>query len=86
VTSKIYCLPDNYEIIDTTLDDIKFYLRPLYPDFKYTNIKRRALDGTEYWPGYVGLNNLKKTDYINVIIQAFSKIETIRDFCLKFDA
>lgn len=67
---KIYCLPDNYEIIDTTLDDIKFNLRPFYAgDSKLLpSAKSRALDGAEYWPGYVGLNNLKKTDYINVII------------------
>ena len=29
-TSKIYCLPDNYEVVDKTLDDIKFNLKPKY--------------------------------------------------------
>lgn len=28
----------------------------------------RALDGTMYLPGFVGLNNLKNTDYVNVVI------------------
>ena len=30
----------------------------------------RALDGTEYMPGLVGLNNMKANDYVNVIVQA----------------
>ena len=29
----------------------------------------RALDGTEYMPGLVGLNNMKANDYANVVIQ-----------------
>lgn len=28
-----------------------------------------ALDGTEYIPGYIGLNNIKQTDYLNVVVQ-----------------
>jgi U4/U6.U5 tri-snRNP-associated protein 2 len=28
-----------------------------------------ALDGTEYIPGYIGLNNIKHTDYLNVVVQ-----------------
>ena len=44
--------------------------------------KKRALDGSEYFPGFVGLNNLKKTDYLNVMLHALSKVEPLRDFCL----
>jgi len=29
----------------------------------------RAIDGTQYYPGFLGLNNLKNTDYVNVVIQ-----------------
>jgi hypothetical protein len=29
----------------------------------------RCIDGTEYIPGTVGLNNLKNTAYLNVIVQ-----------------
>lgn len=39
----------------------------------------------EYWPGYVGLNNLRKSDYLSVIIQAFSKIESLKLYCLLFN-
>jgi U4/U6.U5 tri-snRNP-associated protein 2 len=28
----------------------------------------RAIDGTDYLPGFIGLNNLKCTDYVNVVI------------------
>jgi U4/U6.U5 tri-snRNP-associated protein 2 len=42
----------------------------------------RALDGTEYYPGCLGLNNLKNTDYVNVIIQALCRVKPLRDFCL----
>ena len=30
----------------------------------------RALDGSEYMPGLVGLNNMSANDYVNVIVQA----------------
>lgn len=35
-----------------------------------TNTKMfRAIDGTMYMPGIVGLNNIKANDYCNVILQ-----------------
>ena len=30
----------------------------------------RSLDGSEYMPGLVGLNNMKANDYVNVVVQA----------------
>ena len=38
----------------------------------------RALDGTEYMPGLVGLNNMKANDYANVVLQALIRIPPIR--------
>lgn len=38
----------------------------------------RALDGSEYMPGLVGLNNLKLTDYANVVVQALIRVHPIR--------
>ncbi len=32
----------------------------------------RSLDGSEYMPGLVGLNNMKANDYVNVIVQVRS--------------
>lgn len=43
-----------------------------------------SLSGVEFWPGFCGLNNLKKTDYLSVIIQAFSKVESFKLYCLLF--
>jgi U4/U6.U5 tri-snRNP-associated protein 2 len=40
------------------------------------------LDGKVYIPGCVGLNNLKSTDYINVVIQMIVRVRQIREFCL----
>ncbi len=38
----------------------------------------RALDGTEYMPGLVGLNNMKANDYANVIMQILARVVPIR--------
>jgi len=38
----------------------------------------RALDGSEYMPGLVGLNNMKCNDYANVVVQVLARISPIR--------
>jgi hypothetical protein len=38
----------------------------------------RALDGSEYMPGLVGLNNMKQNDYANVVAQALIRVHPIR--------
>jgi len=72
-TTRIYCLPENYEVLNISLNDIKFNLRPVYSaeqirQFDTQMDYSRALTGAEYLPGYVGLNNLKAVDYFNVVI------------------
>lgn len=42
----------------------------------------RALDGTDYMPGLVGLNNMKNNDYVNVAMQILARVAPIRDFFL----
>eukprot|EP01135_Chromosphaera_perkinsii_P005279 Nk52_evm5s331 gene=Nk52_evmTU5s331 len=42
----------------------------------------RSLDGRLYMPGAVGLNNIKRNDYMNVIVQALAQVQPIRDFFL----
>lgn len=86
-TKKFYCLPDNYEVIDASLGDILYVLNPT---FSTELIKRletnaresRAFDGTKYTPGVVGLNNIKANDYMNVILQALSHVEGLRNYFL----
>ena len=29
----------------------------------------RGVDGSDYMPGLIGLNNIKNTDYVNVVVQ-----------------
>ncbi|XP_013382740.1 U4/U6.U5 tri-snRNP-associated protein 2-like [Lingula anatina] len=87
-THKFYCLPDNYEIIDSSLEDIIYVLNPTFkPDqivaMDTTSKMSRAYDGTTYLPGIVGLNNIKANDYCNVILQALSHIPLLRDYFLR---
>ena len=43
----------------------------------------RDLFGRRYLPGFVGLNNLKKTDYINATLQSLAHVKPLRDFFLR---
>lgn len=89
-TETIYCLPDNYEVTDNSLEDIKRNLRPKYTKREIKKLDEKpsysyALDGQKYLQGCIGLNNIKCTDYANVIIQSLFKIKSLRDFFLSFD-
>ena len=70
---RIFCLPDNYEVRDASLNDIKFNLQPTYKAETLSQIDEdalvaRSLDGSTFMPGCVGLNNLKLTEFANCII------------------
>jgi len=91
-SGKFYCLPDNYEIVDNpSLDDIRQALHP--QQFTAEFIQSGTLDantelardlwGRQYLPGFVGLNNLHKTDYVNATLQALAHVRPIRDFFLQ---
>lgn len=87
-TLKFYCLPDNYEIVDSSLDDIKYVLNPTFTSDHIRSLDTsdklsRAIDGTLYLPGIVGLNNIKANDYCNVILQALCHVTPLRDFFLR---
>jgi U4/U6.U5 tri-snRNP-associated protein 2 len=87
VTEEIYCLPDGYRIGDRSLDDIGFNLRPKYSRTDVRGLDKHtqfvhALDGTDYLPGLVGLNNVRHTDWLNVIVQAFNFIPKLRNYFL----
>ncbi|CAO2823598.1 unnamed protein product [Amaranthus hypochondriacus] len=86
-TEKVYCLPDGYEINDPSLDDIRHVLNPRFTMEQVEQLDRsklwsRALDGSEYLPGLVGLNNIKETDFVNVTIQALMRVTPLRNFFL----
>ncbi|XP_065854805.1 uncharacterized protein [Euphorbia lathyris] len=86
-TEKVYCLPDGYEIIDPSLDDIRHVLNPRFRRDQVEQIDKnrqwsRALDGSDYLPGMVGLNNIKETDFVNVTIQSLMRVTSLRNFFL----
>mmetsp|Transcript_16242 Transcript_16242/g.22689 ORF Transcript_16242/g.22689 Transcript_16242/m.22689 type:complete len:615 (+) Transcript_16242:156-2000(+) len=86
-TEKIYCLPDNYQVHETSLEDITYNLRPT---FMKKEIKRfdkegeyyHALDGTDYLIGFMGINNIKFTEWFNVSAQALCHVPMLRDYFL----
>uniref|UniRef100_K3W6S9 USP domain-containing protein n=1 Tax=Globisporangium ultimum (strain ATCC 200006 / CBS 805.95 / DAOM BR144) TaxID=431595 RepID=K3W6S9_GLOUD len=85
---KIYCLPDNYEVVDHSLQPIKLALRPSFEPSQIVKLDQNRIlaqdaFGVSYLPGFIGLNNLKNTDYINVIVQALAHIPPLRDFFLQ---
>ncbi|PFH31607.1 putative ubiquitin specific protease 39 isoform 2 [Besnoitia besnoiti] len=87
---RVYCLPDNYEVKDASLDDIIYNLHPTYTTEDVAQLSTRivygkALDGADYIPGCVGLNNLKQTDFCNVIIQALCTVIPLRNWLLLLD-
>uniref|UniRef100_A0A8D1RHH5 ubiquitinyl hydrolase 1 n=1 Tax=Sus scrofa TaxID=9823 RepID=A0A8D1RHH5_PIG len=89
-TLKFYCLPDNYEIIDSSLEDITYVLKPTFTKQQIANLEKqvkfsRAYDGTTYLPGIVGLNNIKANDYANAVLQALSNVPPLRNYFLEED-
>ncbi|URD89757.1 U4 U6.U5 tri-snRNP-associated protein [Musa troglodytarum] len=86
-TEKVYCLPDGYEIDDPSLDDIRHVLNPRFSREQVLHLDEnrqwsRALDGSNYLPGMVGLNNIKETDFVNVTIQSLMRVTPLRNFFL----
>ena len=87
---RIFSLPDNYEVFDVSLNDIKFNLNPVYTPELISKLDSeplvaRSLEGNEFMPGCVGLNNLKLTDFANCVIQLLARAKPLRDFCLLND-
>ncbi|KAJ1642837.1 U4 U6.U5 tri-snRNP-associated protein [Coemansia asiatica] len=87
-TLRVYVLPDNYEVRDRSLNDIKAVIRPEFSLAQVSSLdssceQSRDLNGKRYLPGFVGLNKIKNNDYINVVIQALTHVPPIRDTLLQ---
>ncbi|KAJ3083352.1 hypothetical protein HK102_001116 [Quaeritorhiza haematococci] len=83
----VYVLPDGYEVTEASLNDIKFVLRPTFTKAQVEELDKSNkysydLNNKRYLPGFVGLNNVKANDYVNVIIQAFAHVRPLRDHFL----
>ena len=86
--ATFHCLPDNYEIHDASLHDIRDALHPTYDSHHLRQLDSstelsRDLFGRLYLPGFVGLNNLHKTDGINAVVQALAHVRPLRDYFLR---
>ena len=53
-----------------TTSELTASVRVQIPELDSDSRWMRALDGSEYMPGLVGLNNMSANDYVNVIVQA----------------
>lgn len=87
-SGRTFCLPDLYEVSDPSLADIQYVLNPIFTSetvrkLDTTSTWAKSLDGREYMPGLIGLNNMKANDYANVILQALIRISPLRDFFLR---
>ncbi|CAD6189703.1 unnamed protein product [Caenorhabditis auriculariae] len=74
--------------LDTDHRDIKYVLKPTYTKALIGTLDKqtrmaRAYDDVTYFPGVVGLNNIKANDYSNVVLHALSHVGPLRDYFLR---
>ncbi|KAH7165998.1 hypothetical protein EDB81DRAFT_269678 [Dactylonectria macrodidyma] len=89
-SQRVYVLPEGYEVKSRALDDIKYVSDPRYTKREVVDmdrVKRTSwtLDNKEYTPGFVGMNNIKDNDYLNVVVQALSHVAPLRNYLLLED-
>ena len=92
---QVYILPDGYAVSDPSLEDIAFVLSPSFSRSGVASLSTFAhllrpsydLSSKPYVPGYIGLNNIKRNDHMNVIIHSLLHVAPLRDFLLlsRFD-
>ncbi|OMJ21963.1 putative mRNA-splicing protein ubp10, partial [Smittium culicis] len=84
------CLDFDFEkICSVTLSDQNAVIDPRYTEQDVLSLDKTYsisydLNRSKYRPGFVGLNNIKANDYINVIIQALAHIPIIRNMLLLY--
>ncbi|KAK7686578.1 hypothetical protein QCA50_010178 [Cerrena zonata] len=89
-TTKVYVLPDNYPVLDPSLEDIAFVLAPTFTKASIAHLSTPAilnrpsydLSSKLYIPGYIGLNDIKRNDYMNVVIHSLLHVQPLRDHLL----
>ncbi|CAM1508291.1 Fc.00g051390.m01.CDS01 [Cosmosporella sp. VM-42] len=89
-SQKVYVLPEGYEVKSKALEDIKYVSDPRYSKKEVIEMDRTkrsswTLGGKEYTPGFVGMNNIKENDYLNVVVQALAHVSPLRNFFLLED-
>ncbi|KAM5449442.1 Ubiquitin carboxyl-terminal hydrolase 10 [Microsporum audouinii] len=89
-TKKVYVLPEGYEVKNKSLDDIKYVVDPHFSKEEVAKLDKAVIDafdlsGKRYRPGFVGMNNIKSNDYLNVVVQLLAHVRPIRNFFLLHD-
>jgi len=87
-SGRAFCLPDGYEVTDSSLHDVQKCLSPTYSLGELVQLNSntslaRDVHGVSYLPGFVGLNNLNCTDYLNSLLHALAHVAPFRDFWLQ---
>lgn len=86
----MYVLPDGYPVSDPSLEDIAYVLAPKFKESSISHLYSPNflfklsydLNHQPYLPGYVGLNNIKRNDHMNVIIHCLLHVPPLRDYLL----
>ncbi|KAL0951799.1 hypothetical protein HGRIS_008466 [Hohenbuehelia grisea] len=89
-TCKVYVLPDGYLVSDPSLEDISYVLAPKFTSTAVATLSSPAhltrpsydLASNPYVPGYIGLNNIKRNDHMNVVIHSLLHVAPLRDYLL----
>ena len=86
-TKKVYVLPEGYEVHNKSLEDIKYVVDPKFAQEDVKKLDKVAKESTDlsnkrYRPGYIGMNNIKANDYLNVVVQTLAHVAPIRNFFL----
>ncbi|BGP15353.1 Ubiquitin carboxyl-terminal hydrolase 10 [Rhodosporidiobolus nylandii] len=86
-TSGVWVLPDGYEVHDASLADIQYALSPTFTPELVDKLDRnttphRDLAQKAYYPGFVGLNNMKANSFMNAILHSLAHVPPLRDYFL----
>ncbi|KIH52575.1 ubiquitinyl hydrolase 1, partial [Ancylostoma duodenale] len=84
----VFCCEDLVWRRAHLLQCFQYVLRPTYTKELIASLDRqhrmaRAYDDSTYFPGVVGLNNIKANDYCNVVLHALSHVTPLRDYFLR---
>ncbi len=86
--TQFYVLPEGYLVSDPSLQDIIHVLNPRFEPKSLDALsllpskQSFTLNGTPYLPGFIGLNNIRANDYMNVIVHLILHVPPIRTFLL----
>jgi U4/U6.U5 tri-snRNP-associated protein 2 len=86
-TKRVYVLPEGYEVQNKSLEDIKYVVDPKFTESDVKKLDKDAKESTDlsnmrYRPGFIGMNNIKANDYLNVVVQTLAHVGPVRNFFL----